>query len=190
MCNRLRQDCVKLPVNLARFGRAGNVNSLQIKWLTDFTPACRQAGMGTERSGLICTIRRTCSKDCIFIFMKNLISGLFFLLACQYLLAADSLIVNSPDKKISVTVHYKGQLSYSVEYLGNTILLQSVIDLQLQNGKKLSDDLHVTKRAVRSFDEKIISPVPEKRKEIPDVYNELLLQFRGPFSLLLRVYDD
>src|SRR5580765_2571915 len=122
--------------------------------------------------------------------MKKLICFLFFLFAFQRLLAVDSLAVSSPDKKVEVTVYYKDKLSYSIKYQGKQILLPSVIDLQLQNGKKLSDDLHLGKRSVRSFNGKIISPVPEKRKEIPDVYSELSLQFKEPFGLLLRVYND
>src|SRR4051812_32137531 len=117
--------------------------------------------------------------------MKNLIGFLFFLLAFQRLPAADSVAVNSPDKKIAVIVHYKGKLTYSIKYMGVPILLPSVIDMQLQNGKKLSDDLHLSKKSSRSFNGKIISAVPEKRKEIPDVYNELSLQFKGAFTLLL-----
>src|SRR5689334_9157221 len=122
--------------------------------------------------------------------MKNLIAFLFFLVAFHYVHAGDSLIVSSPDKKIDVIVSYKGQLSYSINYLGEPILRPSIVDLQLQNGKKLSDDLHVNKRSMRSFNGKIVSPVPEKRKEIPDVYNELTLQFKEPFTLLVRVYND
>ena len=122
--------------------------------------------------------------------MKYSNAFLFFLLAFHSLHAVDSLVVHSPDKKIDVTIHYKDKLTYSINYEGNPILLPSVIDLQLQNGKRLSDDLHVTKRSIRPFNGKIISPVPEKRKEIPDVYNELSLQFKEPFALLLRVYND
>jgi len=122
--------------------------------------------------------------------MKNLIWFLFFLCAFQHLLAADSLTVSSPDKKIDVVIHSKDKLSYSINYLGKPILLPSEIDMQLQNGKNLSDDLHVLKKSIRSFNGKIISPVPEKRKEIADVYNELSLQFKEPFVLLLRVYND
>jgi len=122
--------------------------------------------------------------------MKYSIAFLFSLLAFYYLHAADSLVVYSPDKKIDVTVYYKDKLSYSIKYLGKPILLPSVIDLQLQNGKRLSDDLHLSKRSIRSFNGKIISPVPEKRKEIADVYHELSLQFKEPFTLLLRVYND
>ncbi len=122
--------------------------------------------------------------------MKNLVAVLFFTFVCQHLHAADSVTVSSPDKKIGVTVHYKDKLSYSIKYLGKQILLPSFIDLQLQNGKRLSDDLHVRKTSIRSFNGKIISPVPEKRKDIPDVYNELSLQFKEPFTVLLRVYND
>src|SRR4029079_867738 len=122
--------------------------------------------------------------------MKNLFSVLFFLLACQSLLAADSLAVNSPDKKIGVVVYNKNGLRYSIKYEGHLILLPSNIDMQLVSGKKFSDNLHVAKKSIRSFNGKIISPVPEKRKEIPDVYNELSLQFKEPFTLLLRVYND
>jgi Glycoside hydrolase 97. len=86
--------------------------------------------------------------------MKNLVGFLFFLLAFQRLFAADSLAVSSPDKKIDVTVYYKDRLSYSIKYLGKPILLPSVIDLQLQNGKNLSDDLHLSKKSIRSFNGK------------------------------------
>jgi len=133
---------------------------------------------------------RNGSKDCIFNFMKNLLAVLFLAFACQYLRAADSLTVSSPDRKIDVTVYFKNELSYSIKYLGKPILCPSVIDLQLQNGRQLSDDLHLAKRSIRPFNGKIISPVPEKRKEIADTYTELSLQFKEPFTLLLRVYND
>lgn len=106
------------------------------------------------------------------------------------LFAADSVIVNSPDKKIVVTVHYSGKLGYTVSYGGKVIVQPSYIDLTLANGHSLSDDPGIIKKSVRLFNEKIISPVPEKRKEIINNYNELSLQFRQPYSLLLRVYDD
>jgi alpha-glucosidase len=104
--------------------------------------------------------------------------------------AADSITVYSPNKKITVTVYYSNKLSYSLRYQ-NTILLQpSFIDLTLNDGKSLSDDLSILRRSIQSNDNKIISPVPEKRKEIRDHYNELIIQFKQPFSLLFRAYDD
>jgi len=150
--------------------------------LTDFTDEHK------KKAG-VSSVKHT-SKDCIFNFMKNLVAVLFFPFVCQYLYAADSLTINSPDKKIDVTVHYKDKLSYSIRYLNKPILLSSFIDMELQNGKRLSDGLQVSKRSIRSFNGKIISPVPEKRKQIPDVYNELSLQLKASFTLVFRVYND
>ncbi|MBA2561437.1 MAG: glycoside hydrolase family 97 N-terminal domain-containing protein, partial [Chitinophagaceae bacterium] len=103
--------------------------------------------------------------------------------------AVDSVIVSSPDKKISITVHYKDRLSYSIQYQGNLILQPSYIDLTLNNGKSLSDDLRIQRKAIQVFNEKIISPVPEKRKLITDNYIQLTLQFKQPYTLLFRIYN-
>jgi alpha-glucosidase len=122
--------------------------------------------------------------------MKILIVVLSSFSLLSHALAADSLVINSPDRRIEVTVSYKNKLTYSIKHQGNAILLSSFIDLQLSDGKSLSDDLRVVKKAVRPFNGKIISPIPEKRREIPDAYNELTLQFKQPFILVLRVYND
>ena len=108
----------------------------------------------------------------------------------NYLFAADSLVVNSPDKKIQVTVRYKTKLSYTIKYLDQLILQPSYIDIFLSDGKSLSGDLSVLKKSIQYFNEKIISPVPEKRKEITDNYNLLTLRFKNPYTLLFRVYND
>ena len=101
----------------------------------------------------------------------------------NYLFAADSLVVNSPDKKIQVTVRYKTKLSYTIKYLDQLILQPSYIDIFLSDGKSLSGDLSVLKKS-------IISPVPEKRKEITDNYNLLTLRFKNPYTLLFWIYND
>jgi alpha-glucosidase len=45
----------------------------------------------------------------------------------------------------------------------------------------------IHKRSVR---ETIVNPVPAKRRNIPDSYNELTLEFRENFSIVFRAYDD
>ena len=60
----------------------------------------------------------------------------------------------------------------------------------MENGQRLSNDLKLQKKTITSHNEKIISPVPEKRKVIIDNYNELTLQFRQPYTILFRVYND
>ena len=60
----------------------------------------------------------------------------------------------------------------------------------MSDGKSLSGDLSCIKKSIQYFNEKIISPVPEKRKEIADNYNLLTLRFKQPYTLLFRVYND
>src|SRR5207249_5577123 len=56
--------------------------------------------------------------------------------------------------------------------------------------KKLSDDLSVQSIRPQSVNEIIEAAVPYQRKNIPDVYNELIIQFRKNFNLVFRVYND
>ena len=104
--------------------------------------------------------------------------------------AADSVVVISPQKKITVIVRFNNEISYTVKYEDSFIVQPSLIDLILQDGTRLSGNISVVKKKITPHDEKIISPVPEKRKEIADRYNELEVRFRKPFTLLFRVYDD
>jgi alpha-glucosidase len=122
--------------------------------------------------------------------MRKLIALLFFLPVCVPVLAADIISVSSPDKKIKVSVDLSKQVSYSVSYGGSVVLLPSYIDLTLDNGKSLSDGRKGAKTSVQSFSSVITAPVPEKRKSIPDQYNQLTIQFKEPYTLLFRVYND
>src|SRR6476469_9251966 len=104
--------------------------------------------------------------------------------------AVDSLIVSSPDGKIEVIIHHSGKLQYSVNYEGSNIIQPSSINLLLENKKDLLKDLRISRSTLHSVNDLVISPVPEKRKVIPNHYNELRIDFKQPFSLVFRVYND
>jgi len=106
------------------------------------------------------------------------------------LFAADSVIVYSPDRNISLSIRFHDKITYNINYGDEMILQPSLIDLVLAKGQRLSDDLKLQKKSITSHNEEIISPVPEKRKEIINNYNELTLQFKQPYTLLFRVYND
>lgn len=95
--------------------------------------------------------------------------------------------IYSPDKKIRVHIDINKGLFYSVSYEGQTLLGPSQIALHVAG---LANNLSVKQVLTRSVNEVITSPVPEKRKHIPDVYNEVTIRFRRPFSLTFRVYND
>jgi alpha-glucosidase len=112
------------------------------------------------------------------------------LLCCMHGNTTDSLDLFSPNRKIRVVAMLQEQLSYTVYYNGKRILEPSVIDMMLADGSHISGKLNQKIARVRSHHGVIISPVPEKRKYIPDVYNEITIPARKPFSVVFRVYDD
>jgi alpha-glucosidase len=122
--------------------------------------------------------------------MKFFFAIISFQIFSFTLKAADSLIVSSPDKSIHVTVNTNRSLTYSITIDNKKILEPSVIDMQLTDGKKLSDDLSVQSTKRNSVNQFIEQIVPYQQKNIPDVYNELVIQFRKNFSVIFRAYND
>ncbi|MGN6618958.1 MAG: glycoside hydrolase family 97 protein [Ilyomonas sp.] len=118
-------------------------------------------------------------------------SLLFILILISFFgFAKDTLRIISPDKRIQVNVWSNDMLYYEVLYDKKAAIAPSIIDMELLNGIKLSNDLSVRSSKQHSVNEIIISPVPDKRRNIPDVYNELHIQFRKNFEVFFRVYND
>ncbi|MGC9327833.1 MAG: glycoside hydrolase family 97 N-terminal domain-containing protein, partial [Candidatus Hinthialibacter sp.] len=117
------------------------------------------------------------------------IIGLLFVLACAGSAAAESYTVESPDGRMKMTIHAADRLEYSVSFKEIEILRPSPIGLQLE-GEFLGRNPSLLRESRRMVDE-IIRPVaPEKRSEIPNRFNELVLHFQGDYSLMARAYDD
>lgn len=96
----------------------------------------------------------------------------------------------SPGKRIKVEVSVGTTVSYQVYFDDKLIVEPSFIDMQLANGVKLSNTRGYRNLIRRSVHEVITSPVPEKRRLIPDIYNELVIELRSPFTISFRAYDD
>ncbi len=121
--------------------------------------------------------------------MRNILLAVFLLIGLVSN-GAEKKEILSPDGKIKVVVEVKDQLYYSVYYENNALLLPSAINMAWQNGTSLSAQPKIKKTSTRSNNSIIISPVPEKRKYIPDHYNELTIHFAQPISVQFRVYND
>lgn len=122
--------------------------------------------------------------------MKKILSFLLLQPFAVALFATDSLQVSSPDNRITVTVFYNNKLSYSIRYKNEIILLPSTINLQVNGYKSLTEGIQLSSKKIDHTDESIKSPVPEKRKFIPNEYNQLSLQFVQPYTVQFRVFDD
>ena len=118
----------------------------------------------------------------------------FFIIALVFFVqiaqAKDTLRVCSPSGKICVNVWLDKQPTYSIAFNGKMIVAPSFIDLTLEGGSALSHNLSLKKSSQKKISETIVSPVPEKRKNISDVCNELTLQFKQPYQLQFRAYND
>ena len=103
---------------------------------------------------------------------------------------AKSYVLISPDQHIRVTVSVVDSIFYSVSYKNQLLILSSPISMTLQSGLEVGKAPVVTDSVRRSVSQVIRPVVKEKRAEIPDVFNELILKFDNQFELHLRAYDD
>lgn len=114
----------------------------------------------------------------------------FFVLIYGSSWCKDTLQVSSPSANITVKVWMEGQLKYQVFLNSKRIMETSSIDLLVDQKASLSTNNSIKSSSIKKVNEQIISPVPEKRKVIPDVYNLLSIAFKQPYKVEFKVYDD
>jgi alpha-glucosidase len=126
-----------------------------------------------------------------FIGMKHRYSLLpLLLLFTSLFAAARDITLLSPNGRVRVQISTGKGLTYAVWLGGEALLEGSVIDLEIADHGRLSDNLAVATVKRKGVRADIISPVPEKRRVVPDRYNEAEIRFRQPYRLVFRVYDD
>lgn len=97
--------------------------------------------------------------------------------------------LQSPDGKITANVNLKEQLSYAVYHDGDQVIAWSPISMHLSNGEAFGIDAKLKSLKTNSVDKTIASPI-YKRAEVQDHYNELVLDFKGNYSVTFRAYND
>jgi alpha-glucosidase len=81
-------------------------------------------------------------------------------------------------------------LNYRIDFNGKPLLEPSGIDLLLSNYPNFSFNNRIKSHSIKKVNDVIISPVPEKRKRIPNDYNEMSITFKQPYRVEFRVYND
>lgn len=122
--------------------------------------------------------------------MKDYLLIIFFIIISFNSWSKDTLQIASPSGNINVKVWMGKQLRYQVLYDNKMLLEPSSVDLLLDKNRSLSSGNAIKSSSVKKIRKQIISPVPEKRRVIPDVYNVLSIVFKQPFKVDFRVYDD
>ncbi len=98
--------------------------------------------------------------------------------------------VQSPDGKSELKVTLTDKITISILHNGQVVLSPSAISLELLASRILGRDPEVQGTTPKSVKTTILPVVAEKRKVIPDIYNELTIQFKGEYGVRIRAYDD
>jgi len=122
--------------------------------------------------------------------MKKICLLTLFIGINAYAWSTDTLSVYSPSGKICVKVWMNQNLKYRVYENGTSIILPSGIDLILKNNNSFSFDNAITSNVEKKVFNTITSPIPEKRKLIEDHYNLLSIEFKQPYTLEFKVFND
>ncbi len=114
---------------------------------------------------------------------------LFFILVSPWCSFAQKLTLASPAGNITIVIQSTDSIYYSVEAAGSEVIAPSPIAL-ITNQGSLGIRPVVISQQTRSINEIILNPVPFKRKQIPDSFNELTIRYRGNYAVTFRAYDD
>lgn len=119
--------------------------------------------------------------------MKQLFALLLVMTSLH--LPAKELTVSSPDGRLSATVSIGQKISYSVSLNGNVLISPSFISMKI-NDVETGVNPRLKTSFTRTIDQELIPVVKQKSAVIRDHFNELVMQFRGGYSLVFRAYDD
>ena len=97
--------------------------------------------------------------------------------------------VKSPDGKIDLSVNTGANINWAVKYLETDVIMPSTVSLVLNNGALLGSNAEVKSDKTSSKDEYFNTPI-YKRDKVHDNYNQLILNFKGDYGLIFRVYND
>lgn len=121
--------------------------------------------------------------------MNNRNFLLSLLLAVPMMLVGKTYTINSPSGDIQLKVKIDKKIGYDVNFKGSQLLCDGTVAMEA--GDMTVGKTPKVKKAKESKGREKIKPtVPFKFSEIPNEFNELLLDFTGDYSVRFRVYDD
>ncbi len=104
-------------------------------------------------------------------------------------LFAQTQTLRSPDGKLQVKVEVNDKISFSVSHEQTEVVALSPVSMTLADGTVWGANPKLKNKKAQSVNQKISTPI-YKKSEIEDVYNELVLNFKGNYSLVFRAYNQ
>lgn len=115
------------------------------------------------------------------------------LICCLFLTfysVGKDLKITSPDSKTEVTITHGKEIGLIVTCQNQKLFELNDISLNIQGQDFTSAIKKIKSTNSISISERIFPVIKEKYKEIIDEYNELYIDFKGDFSLSVRVYNN
>lgn len=97
--------------------------------------------------------------------------------------------LKDPTGKVQVNVTIDDELTYSVLHENDVMVGTSPISMTLTDGTVFGKEPRLRRKRYRTENQTIYPPL-YKKKSIKNHYNELVLDFRGGFSVIFRAYED
>ncbi len=123
--------------------------------------------------------------------MRKIYALLFLAMTAHSVVAQKSkqYYVKSPDGNLRVTVDVGAKINWSVRKGDETVIAPSAMSLTLGNGDVLGGHPKILSAKTASVSDVIKTPV-YKKKSIDDNYNQLTLQCKGDYGVVIRAYND
>ncbi|MBD0834764.1 glycoside hydrolase family 97 protein [Aestuariibaculum suncheonense] len=122
--------------------------------------------------------------------MKYQIATLFLLILVIQQSYCQTFEVESPDKKIKLSVNVAQNISWSVTLNKNLVIKNAIAGMDFSTGADFGNNSSVKKHTIKEFSTIIHPVVPHKDSEINDEYNELSIEFKSNYELKFRAYND
>lgn len=120
---------------------------------------------------------------------KNLFLVIVILCMPLCILSAKSIDITSPDRHLQLTIDITDKIRYSVSAEGKVLLENNSLQLELRDGV-LGQNPQLKNIKKASVTNTLQPVVPLKFSKVEDVYNQVVLNFKGDYSAEFRVYND
>ncbi len=98
--------------------------------------------------------------------------------------------LKSPNGEILVKIRLADKIYYDVSYGQDLLLKDNVLQMKLKDSKVLGEKPSLSKKKITKHKELSNPVIPIKFSSVSSEYNQLLMKFKGNYSVEFRAFDD
>jgi len=98
-------------------------------------------------------------------------------------------ILKSPDASLEYQLEVGKKLIWTLKKNNQALIIPSPISLEIGNDEILGQDAKVLSSKLSNHQEPFYTPIYKKNK-VENEYNELKINFKGSFGIIIRAYDE